>query len=146
MRTNLVLGATVALLLGAALPAPASAAAGVHWGPVQSAGGHGGYAKADVWISDFSAETFQVYGKLYDRDPHRDHCATVRARFHYAGGGTGWSRAKSTCSPSGSFRLSSDGEIKRVDVRVCVYDTARRATLKCHHDAITPEIIAGWPQ
>lgn len=118
----------------------------IHWGPVRSRAGHRGYAKADVWITRFSAETFVVSGSLHDRDAHGGHCAYVRARFHYVGGGTGWALPRTTCAPRSTFRLSSDGQIKRVDVKVCVVDRARRATLNCHSDAITPGIIANWPQ
>lgn len=56
----------------------------------------------------------------------------------------GWSRPNSTCSAKKSFRLSSDGEINRVDVKVCLYH-ARKA-FSCHADVIKPEIIANWPQ
>ncbi|MFG1941384.1 hypothetical protein [Nonomuraea sp. NPDC048826] len=146
MRKTHVIGAALAFVIVAGLPAPAQAAAGIHWGPVASAKGHSGQAKADVWITGFSAQTFVVRGRLYDRDAHPGHCAYVRARFHYAGGGTGWSRPGTTCSARKSFRLSSDGEIKRVDVRVCLYDRGARKTFKCHADAIKPEIIANWPQ
>ncbi|MGW5262640.1 hypothetical protein ACWEQG_16825 [Microbispora sp. NPDC004025] len=124
----------------------AVAAPPIHWGPVRSGSGHHGYAKADVWTTRFTAETFVVSGTLYDRDAHSGHCAYVRARFHYAGGGTGWALPKTTCASRASFRLSSDGRIKRVDVKVCVLDGARRTTLKCYADAITPAIIANWPQ
>ncbi|WP_182908192.1 hypothetical protein [Microbispora sp. H13382] len=123
-----------------------AAAPPIHWGPVQSRSGHHGYAKADVWTTRFTAETFVVSGTLYDRDTHSGHCAYVRARFHYVGGGTGWARPQTTCASRGSFRLSSDGQIKRVDVKVCVLDRPRRTTLKCYADAITPAIIANWPQ
>ncbi|MGI5268696.1 hypothetical protein ACQEUU_06060 [Nonomuraea sp. CA-218870] len=146
MRKTPVIGAVLAFTIAASVPVPAQAAAGIHWGPVASAAGHSGKARADVWISDFGAETFVVRGKLYDRDAHAGHCAYVRARFHYAGGGTGWSRPSTTCAARKSFRLSSDGEIKRVDVRVCLYDRATRKTFRCHADAIKPEIIANWPQ
>ncbi|WP_405087225.1 hypothetical protein [Microbispora sp. NBC_01389] len=118
----------------------------IHWGPVRSRAGHRGYAKADVWITRFTAETFVVSGSLYDRDAHGGHCAYIRARFHYIGGGTGWALPRTTCASRNAFRLSSDGRIRRVDVKVCVVDKARRATLNCHSDAITPGIIAGWPQ
>ncbi|MEU8196764.1 hypothetical protein AB0C10_23560 [Microbispora amethystogenes] len=123
-------------------PAPAP----LHWGPVRSRAGHRGYATADVWITRFTAETFVVSGSLYDRDAHGGHCAYIRARFHYIGGGTGWALPRTTCASRNAFRLSSDGRIKRVDVKVCVVDRARRTTLNCHSDAITPGIIAGWPQ
>ena len=102
-----VIGAVLAFVIGAGVPAQAQAAARFHWGPVQSSAGHSGYAKADVWITGFSTETFAVSGKLYDRDKHRGHCAYVRARFHYTGGGTGWSRPARPArprSPSGSPR------------------------------------------
>lgn len=146
MRKTSVIGGVLAFVIASGVPAPARAAADIHWGPVRSAAGHAGHARADVWISGFSAETFVVRGSLHDRDGHRGHCAQIRARFHYAGGGTGWSRPRSTCSPKASFRLSSDGEIKRVDVRVCLLDRAQRRTFKCHADAIKPEIIANWPR
>ncbi|WP_214103971.1 hypothetical protein [Acrocarpospora catenulata] len=146
MRKTHVIGGVLALVIGVGVAGPAQAASRIHWGPVQSSAGHSGYAKADVWITGFKAETFVVSGKLYDRDKHRDHCAYVRARFHYAGGGTGWSQPRVTCSAKSSFRLSSDGEIKRVDVRVCLYDRGLRKTFKCYADAIKPEIIANWPQ
>ncbi|MFF4777087.1 hypothetical protein ACFY05_29930 [Microtetraspora fusca] len=123
-----------------------AAGARLHWGPVRSKGGHGGYATADVWITDFSAETFVVSGTLYDRDRHRDHCAYIRARFHYAGGGTGWAQPRTTCAASSGFRLSSDGEITRVDVKVCVLDRARRTTLSCYIDPIKAETVANWPR
>ena len=141
-----VIGAVLAFVIGAGLPAQAEAAARIHWGPVQSSAGHSGYAKADVWIAGFSAETFAVSGKLYDRDKHRGHCAYVRARFHYTGGGTGWSRPSSTCSAKKSFRLTSDGEINRVDVKVCLFHTGQRKAFQCHVDVIKPEIIANWPR
>ncbi|WP_169948488.1 hypothetical protein [Microbispora sp. H11081] len=123
-----------------------AAAPPIHWGPVRSKSGHHGYAAADVWLTRFTAETFVVSGTLRDRDAHSGHCAYVRARFHYVGGGTGWARPKSTCASRASFRLSSDGQVKRVDVKVCVLDKQRRTTLRCHADAITPAIIANWPQ
>jgi len=147
MRKTALIGGVLACLLAVGVPASAQAAAArYHWGPVESAAGHTGKAKADVWITGFNVETFVVYGRLYDRDRHPGHCASIRARFHYAGGGTGWSRMRRTCSAKTSFRLTSDGEIRRVDVRVCLYDRARRTNFKCHADAITPQIIAGWPQ
>ncbi|MBB3727466.1 hypothetical protein [Nonomuraea dietziae] len=143
-----VIGGVLALVIGTGVPAAAQAAVAspIHWGPVTSSAGHSGHAKADVWITDFSAETFTVHGTLHDRDRHRGHCASIRARFHYVGGGTGWSWPRSTCSAKSPFRLTSDGEIKRVDVRVCLYDLASRTTFTCHADAITPEIIANWPR
>lgn len=147
MRKTHVISVLALVAAAAGLTAaPAQAAADIHWGPVQSKAGHSGYAKADVWITDFTRETFVVRGKLYDRDRHAGHCAQVRARFHYAGGGYGWSRPRTTCAPKASFRLSSDGEIKRVDVWVCLYDKATRKTFTCHADAIKPSIIANWPQ
>ncbi|MCC5578149.1 hypothetical protein IMZ11_21205 [Microtetraspora sp. AC03309] len=148
-RTARAAGAAALLTVVAVggLTAPAEAAAArLHWGPVQSKGGHGGYAKADVWITDFSAETFVVSGTLYDRDRHDGHCAYIRARFHYAGGGTGWAQPRSTCAAKSSFRLSSDGEITRVDVKVCVLDKARRATVNCYVDPIKASTVANWPQ
>jgi hypothetical protein len=143
-----VIGVVLAFVLGAGVPASAEAAATarIHWGPVRSSAGHSGHAKADVWITGFSAETFTVSGTLHDRDRHRGHCAYIRARFHYTGGGTGWSQPSSTCSAKRSFRLTSDGEINRVDVKVCLYQTGSRKTFRCHVDAIKPEIIANWPQ
>ncbi|GGO79325.1 hypothetical protein [Nonomuraea cavernae] len=148
MRKTLVISGVLAFVIGAAVPASAQAASAsrIHWGPVTSSAGHSGQARADVWITDFSAETFAVYGKLYDRDAHRGHCAYLRARFHYVGGGTGWSRPRTTCSAKSPFRLTSDGQIRRVDVKVCLYDSHRRKTVWCHADAIKPEIIANWPQ
>ncbi|MEV4242709.1 hypothetical protein AB0J63_04785 [Streptosporangium canum] len=168
MRKRSLIGGLLASVLVAGLPAAADAAvspavtatvtAGVavgvtapagakhHWGPVRSAAGHSGHAAADVWITDFGAETFAVSGTLRDRDPHRDHCAYIRARFHYVGGGTGWAQPRSTCRPSGAFRMSSDGEITRVDVRVCVLDRGRRTTSSCHVDVIRAEDIANWPR
>ncbi|MGW4663046.1 hypothetical protein [Streptosporangium sandarakinum] len=128
-----------------AVRAVAPAGTKYHWGPVRSAAGHSGHAAADVWVSDFSAETFVVSGTLRDRDAHRGHCAYVRARFHYAGGGTGWARPSTTCRASVPFRLSSDGEITRVDVRVCLLD-AGRVPFRCHVDPIKAETIAGWPR
>ncbi|WP_433352593.1 hypothetical protein ACQP25_05370 [Microtetraspora malaysiensis] len=138
--------ATKATATAAATATATAAGARLHWGPVRSRGGHGGYATADVWITDFSAETFVVSGTLYDRDRHRDHCAYIRARFHYAGGGTGWAQPTTTCAARGGFRLSSDGEITRVDVKVCVLDRARRATLSCYVDPIKAETVANWPR
>ncbi|WP_431897156.1 hypothetical protein [Nonomuraea sp. bgisy101] len=148
MRKTHVIGGVLALVIGAGVPAPAHAdtASRIHWGPVRSSAGHAGHAEADVWITDFGAETFAVYGRLHDRDTHRGHCAYARARFHYVGGGTGWSRPRSTCSAESSFRLTSDGQINRVDVKVCLYDTRLRKAFTCHVDAIKPEIIANWPQ
>ncbi|MDP9863708.1 MULTISPECIES: hypothetical protein [Streptosporangium] len=137
-----------AALADAAASPAAAAAAGVkhHWGPVRSAAGHSGHAAADVWITDFSAETFTVSGTLRDRDPHRNHCAYIRARFHYVGGGTGWAQPRSTCRAGDTFRLSSDGEVTRVDVKVCVLDRGRRAISYCHVDAIREEVVANWPR
>lgn len=160
MRKRSLIGGLLASVLVAGLPAAADAAvspaakatvtapAGAkhHWGPVRSAAGHSGHAVADVWITDFGAETFAVSGTLRDRDPHRDHCAYIRARFHYVGGGTGWAQPRSTCRPSGAFRMSSDGEITRVDVRVCVLDRGRRTASSCHVDVIRAEDIANWPR
>ncbi|MEU6739905.1 hypothetical protein [Streptosporangium sandarakinum] len=128
-----------------AVRAAAPAGTKYHWGPVRSAAGHSGRAAADVWVSDFSAETFVVSGTLRDRDAHRGHCAYVRARFHYAGGGTGWARPSTTCRASAPFRLSSDGEITRVDVRVCLLD-AGRVPFRCHVDPVKAETIAAWPR
>ncbi|WP_062347746.1 hypothetical protein [Herbidospora yilanensis] len=136
MKKTLIAAGLTALALAAG--SPAEAAAGIHWGPVNSTNGR---AQADVRITPFTAETFVVYGKLRDRSP--SHCAYIRARFHYTGGGTGWSRAKTTCS-SASFRLGSDGQIRRVDVKVCLY--AAKKTSRCYVEKITPEIIANWPQ
>ncbi|MGI5154342.1 hypothetical protein [Microbispora sp. CA-102843] len=161
MGKNLVIGGLLAFAIAGSLPAASAhatagshtAAAGsraaaplIHWGPVQSRSGHRGYAKADVWITRFTAETFVVSGTLYDRDAHGGHCAYVRARFHYVGGGTGWAQPRTTCASGSPFRLSSDGQIKRVDVKVCVLDRPRRTTLNCYADAITPAVIANWPQ
>ncbi|GLW99633.1 hypothetical protein [Microtetraspora sp. NBRC 16547] len=147
-RTARRAGAAALLaVVAGTLAAPADAAAArLHWGPVQSRSDHGGYATADVWITDFSAETFVVSGTLYDRDGHRDHCAYIRARFHYPGGGTGWARPRTTCAAKSSFQLSSDGEITRVDVKVCVLDRAQRATLSCYVDPIKAETVANWPR
>ncbi|WP_157521614.1 hypothetical protein [Herbidospora cretacea] len=136
MRKTLTAFGLAALVITA--PSPAGAAAGIHWGPVESTNGR---ASADVWITPFTAETFVVYGKLRDRAP--SHCAYIRARFHYAGGGTGWSRVRATCSTA-AFRLSSDGRIRRADVKVCLYKA--KTTSRCYTEKITPEIIAGWPQ
>ncbi|WP_459799975.1 hypothetical protein [Herbidospora sp. RD11066] len=136
MRKTLITLGLAALALVA--PAPAQAAAGIHWGPVESTNGR---VAADVWITPFKAQTFVVYGKLRDKAP--GYCAYIRTRFHYTGGGTGWSRAKTTCSTA-SFRQSSDGSIKRADVKVCLY---RAKTIsRCYTEKITPEIIANWPQ
>ncbi|MFF5210041.1 hypothetical protein [Streptosporangium sp. NPDC000396] len=148
MRKRTVIGGLLAFVLGVGLPATAEAGVGPvhHWGPVRSAAGHSGHATADVWITDFSAETFVVSGRLRDRDPHPGHCAYIRARFHYSGGGTGWAQPRSTCEASDGFRLSSDGEITRVDVKVCVLDRSRRTTSHCHVDAIRAEDIANWPR
>ncbi|GAB3150586.1 hypothetical protein [Microbispora hainanensis] len=154
MRKNLAIGGLLAFVIAGIPPAASAHAAAsarpaappIHWGPVQSRSGHHGYAKADVWLTRFTAETFVVSGALYDRDAHGGHCAYVRARFHYAGGGTGWALPKATCAPRKPIRLSSDGRITRVDVKVCVYDRPRRTTLNCYTDAITPAIIAGWPR
>ncbi|WP_433249361.1 hypothetical protein ACQPYK_02245 [Streptosporangium sp. CA-135522] len=152
MRKRSVIGGLSAFVLAAALstalPAAAEAAATVrhHWGPVRSATGHSGHAVADVWITDFSAETFTVSGTLRDRDSHPGHCAYIRARFHYTGGGTGWARPRSTCRAGEAFELSSDGEITRVDVRVCVLDRGTRTASHCHVDAIRAETIADWPR
>lgn len=148
MRKTTVLGGLLALAMALGAPATAEAAAAprLHWGPVQSKAGHGGYAKADVWFTDFSAETFVVSGTLRDRDKHPGHCAYIRVRFHYIGGGTGWSRPRWTCASKAKFKLSSDGEVNRADVRVCVLDRARRTTLKCHVDAIKASIVANWPR
>ncbi|WP_157530472.1 hypothetical protein [Microtetraspora niveoalba] len=149
LAAPLTIAAAVATPAGAAAPTgttASAAAARLHWGPVLSRGGHGGRAEADVWITDFSAERFVVSGTLRDRDGHRDHCAYIRARFHYASGGTGWAWPKTSCAPRSSFRLSSDGEITRVDVKVCVFDRARRTTLSCYIDPIKAETVANWPR
>lgn len=132
----------------AATPSAAAAAAGPahHWGPVRSAAGHAGHARADVWLTDFGAETFVVSGTLHDRDAHPGHCAYIRARFHYTGGGTGWAGPRSTCAPGGAFRLSSDGEIRRVDVRVCLVNRATRRIAYCHTDPIKAETVANRPR
>ncbi|GAA0442399.1 hypothetical protein GCM10010160_81620 [Acrocarpospora corrugata] len=148
MRKTHLIGGTLAFVISAAIPAPAQASATspIHWGPVKSSAGHSGHAKADIWITDFTTEPFAVYGKLYDRDTHRSHCAYIRARFHYVGGGAGWSQPRSTCSAKSSFRLTSAGKTNQVDVKVCLYNLSPRKTFKCHTDAIKPEIIANWPQ
>ncbi|GHH71940.1 hypothetical protein GCM10017673_26220 [Streptosporangium violaceochromogenes] len=135
-----------------ATPFAASSATGAaakpahHWGPVRSATGHAGHARADVWLTDFSAETFVVSGTLHDRDAHPGHCAYIRARFHYTGGGTGWARPRSTCAASGAFRLSSDGKIRRVDVRVCLVNRTTREVASCHTDPVKAETVANWPR
>ncbi|WP_449061700.1 hypothetical protein [Planomonospora algeriensis] len=150
MRKRTVIGAGLfALVLagGSAGTANAAAAPVHHWGPVQSASGHGGYAKADVWLSDFDSERFVVSGTLYDRDRHSGHCGYVRARFHYVSGGTGWSQVRYTCASKGAaFKLSSDGEVDRVDVRVCLVSYRTNAIFRCHTDAIKASTVAGWPQ
>ncbi|GAT67929.1 hypothetical protein PS9374_03589 [Planomonospora sphaerica] len=150
MRKRTVIGAGLfALVLagGSAGTANAAAAPVHHWGPVQSTAGHGGYAKADVWLSDFDSERFTVSGTLYDRDRHSGHCGYVRARFHYVSGGTGWAQGRYTCSSrGGTFKLSSDGEVDRVDVRVCVLNRKRNTLHNCHTDVIKASTVANWPQ
>ncbi|MFD0889729.1 hypothetical protein ACFQ08_34760 [Streptosporangium algeriense] len=128
--------------VSAGAPAGALTSADYRLGPVRSSAAHGGYAKATVRITSFGAETFKVYGTLYDRDPHRGHCAYIRARFHYMGGGTGWARPRGTCAPSGRYELSSDGEIKRVDIKICVYDRRTRSLGHCRVDSIRNEDLA----
>lgn len=112
---------------------------------MQSKAGHGGHAKADVWFTEFGAARFVVSGTLRDRDRHPGHCAYLRVRFHYVGGGTEWTRPRTTCSRTG-FRFSSAGQVHRADVRVCVLDRTRRATLKCHADAIKKSIVDDRPR
>ncbi|GAA0849897.1 hypothetical protein ACFQVD_11380 [Streptosporangium amethystogenes subsp. fukuiense] len=148
MLTALLAGGPAVAAEATTEKATAGAVSGdlLHWGPVRSAGGHGGYARANVWITDFGAETFTVSGTLHDRDGHPGHCAYIRARFHYTGGGTGWARPRSTCRANDLFRLSSDGEITRVDVRVCVLDSRKRRTSHCHVDVIRAETVANWPR
>ncbi|MBG0827218.1 hypothetical protein HS041_05520 [Planomonospora sp. ID67723] len=151
MRKRTVIGGgLLALVLAGGLTGTAQAAAGDrvhHWGPVQSKSGHGGYAKADVWLSDFKSERFVVSGTLYDRDSHSGHCAYMRVRFHYKSGGTGWSQVRYTCSAKGkSFKLSSDGEVTRADVRVCLVSYRTNGIFSCHTDAIKASTVANWPQ
>ncbi|GAA3443471.1 hypothetical protein Pve01_64340 [Planomonospora venezuelensis] len=140
----------LALVLAGGLTGTAQAAAGDrvhHWGPVQSKSGHGGYAKADVWLSDFRSERFVVSGKLYDRDGHSGHCAYMRVRFHYKSGGTGWSQVRYTCSTKGkSFKLSSDGEVTRADVRVCLVSYRTNGIFSCYTDPIKASTVANWPR
>ncbi|MFC3979770.1 hypothetical protein [Streptosporangium jomthongense] len=141
MRRTFFAGAVlVALAAGPVTALPA--AADYRLGSVRTSAGHGGYAKATVRITSFGAETFKVYGTLYDRDPHRDHCAYIRARFHYTGGGTGWAQPRVTCAPSGSYRLGSDGEITRVDIKICLYDRRTRSLGYCRVDSIRNEDLA----
>ncbi|MEV7008709.1 hypothetical protein [Streptosporangium sp. NPDC051022] len=146
MRRTFLAGAILAALVTSVSPAvtalPASANTDYHLGPVRSSGAHSGYAKATVTITSFSAETFKVYGTLYDRDPHRDHCAYIRARFHYMGGGTGWAQPRRSCAPGHSYKLSSDGQIKRVDIKICVYDRRWRSLSYCQVDTIRDEDLA----
>ncbi|MBB5961056.1 hypothetical protein [Planomonospora venezuelensis] len=151
MRKRTVIGSgLLALVLAGGLTGTAQAAAGDrvhHWGPVQSKSGHGGYAKADVWLSDFRSERFVVSGKLYDRDGHSGHCAYMRVRFHYKSGGTGWSQVRYTCSTKGkSFKLSSDGEVTRADVRVCLVSYRTNGIFSCYTDPIKASTVANWPR
>ncbi|GAA3153854.1 hypothetical protein GCM10010466_50980 [Planomonospora alba] len=152
MRKRTVIGGgLLALVLAGGLTGTAQAAADRvhHWGPVQSEGGHGGHAKADVWLDDFDSERFVVSGKLYDRDRHAGHCAYIRVKFHYVSGGYGWSQGRYTCSSKGAaFTFSSDGEVHRADAKVCVLDRTRsKIRLRnCHTDAMKASVVADWPR
>ncbi|GAA3108570.1 hypothetical protein GCM10017600_10560 [Streptosporangium carneum] len=133
-----------AVSMTVALPASASASTSAdhRLGSIRSSAAHGGYARATITVTGFSAETFSVYGTLYDRDGHRDHCAYIRARFHYSGGGTGWAQPRWFCVPSHVYDLTSDGEIRRVDVKICVYDRKRRSISHCRVETIRDEDLA----
>nr|WP_055500978.1 hypothetical protein [Nonomuraea pusilla] len=146
-----------ALVLAGALVtgAPTAARAAVHtaagdraydMGTISSSSGHVGRATARVWISSFSEKHFQVYGSLHDRDRHPGHCASIRARFHYLGGGTGWSPARRHCASYGKGRagylFESRSAIRRVDVRICVADGLRGPTSYCRTLTVRDEDVA----
>lgn len=141
MRT-VIWGAALAGLLAAGLPAaPAGAVtrvlegADVGRGTVTSSPAHSGRAEARVWTTGFGERYFQIYGRLYDRDRHRGHCASVRAVFHYRDGGTERSPSRGFCSSSGGryagFLFESRDRIARVDLRVCVAKGAKGPGAHC---------------
>ncbi|MGI5157413.1 hypothetical protein [Microbispora sp. CA-102843] len=124
-------GAVLAGALVAGLPATAAGAvagavkgADVSRGTITSSPAHTGRAEARVWTTGFGERYFQIYGRLYDSDPHRGHCASVQAVFHYRKGDMERSPSRGLCSSSGGryvgFLFESRGRITRVDLRVCV--------------------------
>jgi hypothetical protein len=122
-----VLGAVLAGALAAGLPATSAGAVegtDVSRGTVTSSPAHSGRAEARVWTTGFGERYFQIYGRLYDRDRHRGHCAFVQAVFHYRKGGSERSPSRGLCSSSGGryvgFLFESRDKVTRVDLRVCV--------------------------
>ncbi|GIH78121.1 hypothetical protein [Planobispora longispora] len=116
------------------------------WGTIRSARDHSGHAKARVWVTGFGERRFQVYGRLYDLDRHPDHCASIRARFHYVKGGTGWSPYRRYCASSRSdyagYLLESRGLITRVDLRICLSDGLKGRTSYCRTETVRNEDFA----
>ncbi|GII04876.1 hypothetical protein [Planobispora takensis] len=161
MRTvvrGLLLAGVLATGLPAALSttAPAAAEAGTgaaartagdyDLGTIRSSRKHSGHAKAKLWITSFSEKHFQAYGSLYDLDRHPGHCASIRAEFHYLKGGSGRSPERRFCASYGRSRtgylLESRGEIRRVDLRICVADGRRGPVSHCRTETIRDEDLA----
>ncbi|GAA3446990.1 hypothetical protein [Planomonospora venezuelensis] len=117
-------------------------------GFIRSSRKHTGYARASFWISSFGEKHFQVFGRLYDRDPHPGHCASVQARFHYDKGGTGRSPSRRYCHTSPhreeytGYLLESKGPIHRVDVKICVADGRRGPVSHCRTETVRNEDLA----
>lgn len=132
------------LVLG--LPAAADAATrDFDWGTITSSRAHSGRAVARVWVTSFSAKPFQVYGRLYDRDRHSGHCAYIRARFHYFEGGASWSPSRRFCASGGgrtSYRFAANGEVRRVEIKLCVAGGRRGPVTHCRTETIRDEDLA----
>ncbi|MEU0486584.1 hypothetical protein ABZ260_46395 [Streptosporangium sp. NPDC006013] len=143
---RIVRGALLATALVLGLPTAASATAqgDFYLGTVRSGSGHSGYAKAQLWVTGFNQSHFTAYGKIYDRDRHPGHCAWVRARFHYQKGGPSWSPARWSCASSGSkgYLFKTKGQVKWIDLKVCVYQPKRNALSHCRIETIRDEDLA----
>ncbi|XVQ82136.1 hypothetical protein ACQP2K_25100 [Microbispora siamensis] len=134
----MVWGAMLAGVLTAGLPATAAGAvegADVSRGTVTSSPAHSGRAEARVWTTGFGERYFQIYGRLYDRDRHRSHCAFVQAVFHYREGGRERSPSRVLCSSSGGryvgFLFESRDKVTKVDLRVCVTEGREGSAAHC---------------
>ncbi|GAA2849953.1 hypothetical protein GCM10010517_07400 [Streptosporangium fragile] len=143
---KIVHGLALAGVLVLGLPAAAHATAqdDYYLGTVRSASGHSGYAKAHLWVTPFNEEYFTAYGRIYDRDRHPGHCAWVRAKFHYRKGGSAWSPVRWSCASSGyrGFLFETRGAVRRVDLKVCVYQPKRNALSHCRVGTTRDEDLA----
>ncbi|GIH96844.1 hypothetical protein ACFFMN_36425 [Planobispora siamensis] len=148
-----VLTAGVPAALSTAAPAAearagaaAQAARDYDLGTIRSSRKHSGHAKAKLWITSFSEKHFQAYGSLYDLDRHPGHCASIRATFHYLEGGAGRSPERRFCASHGRSRVGylfeSKGEIRSVDLRICVADGRRGPVSHCRTETVRDEDLA----